>query len=1393
MGNGTGLLAQYFDDLNFSNLLVSRTDATIDFAWGTGSPVLGIASDTFSVRWTGLIEPLYSETYTFHTMTDDGVRLWVNDQLIIDQWVLQGDTEHSGTITLEAGKKYNIRMEYFDNTKGATAKLLWSSPSQQKEIIPQSQLYSDVPGILSFSTPVFQIKEDGTSIAAVEIIRTGGKVGEVSATINLSDGTANTADYNNAPITVTFANGDDSPKTIIIPIVNDTLLEEDETINLTLTNATGGAEIDSQNTAVLTIVDDDFVQSKGTGLTGQYYDNSDFTNLKLFRIDDTVDFAWARRSPAEQISPDTFSVRWTGQVEPLSSEAYTFHTITDDGVRLWIDDQLIIDQWLLQGPTEWSGTINLLAGQKYDIKMEYFDNTKGATAQLLWSSPTVAKQIIPQAQLYPDIVEGQGTGLTGQYYDNSNFTNLKLLRTDAAVDFAWGSGTPSGQIDSDTFSVRWTGQIEPLSSEAYTFHTITDDGVRLWVNDQLIIDKWRLQGPTEWSGTINLLAGQKYDIKMEYFENTGGATAKLLWSSLTVAKEIIPKTQLYAQPILSINDAVATEGDVGTTNLTFTVSLSAPTDKTVTANFATLSNTATEGTDYVANSGTITFAPGTTQQTLTVQIHGDRDLEADENFFLNLTDLNNAFFADNQAVGTIRNDDFLGDFWWPEDVFGHHQIANVKDYGAKGDGLTDDTTAILQAMSENRTIYFPNGTYLVSDTLQWADDRRLLLQGESREHTVIKLKNNRFTNPINPKPVITTFEGGSTGQSFQNSIYNLTVDVGSGNPGAIGVRFLNNNQGGIRNVTIQSSDANELGHTGLALTNPWPGPASFKDVTIKGFDVGIRVNHPEYSNVFENVVLENQRIAGIVNDGNILTIRGLTSNNSVPVIRNEDGRGIVNLIDANLTGGSSSNSAIEMQTGTLYARNVTTSGYQSAIKNSNVVVPGSSLAEYVFHDIYSLFPSPQTSLNLPVEETPEILYDDLSNWASVTTFGAVADDGLDDSAAIQMALDSGKSTIYFPGGNYNISNTLQVGSSVNMITGATYQTILTIDEPLKSQVQPVFRFEGGNQNPVVLERFFGNYGGGEFHWIEQATSRTLVLRNFLTGSGEAYRNTVSGGRLFIEDVTATGWQFEGQKVWARQLNAEGIDTKVLNNGGDVWILGIKTENGGTIVETTAGGRTEVLGGLIYPGGGGNNIPPDQPAFINNESSLTVVGIGESRYGVGSYEILVRETRNGEMQELLNNSEMTQRGNGFLIPLYAGSSKVGDELIGDTTANMLVGDTDSNLLTGGGGADTFVYNSVTEGLDTITDFASDDLFQISASGFGGGLTPGVSLSTTVSESGVFVSSAAPTPIGSSANFLYNTSTGVLSFDLDGTGPGAVVAIVTLEGIPTIDVSQFTIVS
>jgi glucose/arabinose dehydrogenase len=135
-------------------------------------------------------------------------------------------------------------------------------------------------------------------------------------------------------------------------------------------------------------------------------------------------------------------------------------------------------------------------------------------------------------------------GLTGEYYDNPDFTSLALVRTDGTVDFSWGSGSPDASVAPDSFSVRWSGRVTPLYSQTYTFYTTSDDGVRLRINGQSIIDNWTDHGPTENSGTIALAAGQPADLVLEYYENSGGATISLSWSSASQPKGVIPAAQL---------------------------------------------------------------------------------------------------------------------------------------------------------------------------------------------------------------------------------------------------------------------------------------------------------------------------------------------------------------------------------------------------------------------------------------------------------------------------------------------------------------------------------------------------------------------------------------------------------------------------------------------------------------------------------------------------------------------------------------------------------------------------------------------------------------------------------------------------------------------------------
>ena len=141
-GTGSGLNGSYYNGMNFETPVGTRTDANINFNLGTDFPMAGVKTDSFSIRWTGQIQPRYSGTYTFYITSGNGRRVWIDNQLIIDQWINTQST-YTGTIQLTAGQKYDIKAEYFDYTTVANCKLEWSSSLQSREVVPQSQLYTD--------------------------------------------------------------------------------------------------------------------------------------------------------------------------------------------------------------------------------------------------------------------------------------------------------------------------------------------------------------------------------------------------------------------------------------------------------------------------------------------------------------------------------------------------------------------------------------------------------------------------------------------------------------------------------------------------------------------------------------------------------------------------------------------------------------------------------------------------------------------------------------------------------------------------------------------------------------------------------------------------------------------------------------------------------------------------------------------------------------------------------------------------------------------------------------------------------------------------------------------------------------------------------------------------
>lgn len=175
--------------------------------------------------------------------------------------------------------------------------------------------------------------------------------------------------------------------------------------------------------------------------------------------------------------------------------------------------------------------LQLLPGQNYTV------GSQSNAAVVIYPSPTPS-----------------GTGLLGQYYTNSsstytnaanfNPTNLFLTRVDPVIDFNWGP-TNSPNLSNGLYTVRWTGQVQPQYSENYVFDVYSDDGCRLWVNDQLLINNWKAQSVTHATNSIALQAGTRYDIRLDYYQAGGSAQVHLYWYSPSQPEQVIPNSCLY--------------------------------------------------------------------------------------------------------------------------------------------------------------------------------------------------------------------------------------------------------------------------------------------------------------------------------------------------------------------------------------------------------------------------------------------------------------------------------------------------------------------------------------------------------------------------------------------------------------------------------------------------------------------------------------------------------------------------------------------------------------------------------------------------------------------------------------------------------------------------------
>lgn len=308
------------------------------------------------------------------------------------------------------------------------------------------------------------------------------------------------------------------------------------------------------------------------GLLGQYYDTAEPSKLsykRMIRIDENVEFNWQTGSPDASIEPDTFSVAWSGYIEVPVSGNYDFYTYSDDGVQLSIGwgGAPLINRWGLVNLefTKSNQSLYLEQGVKYPFSLKYQEIPINATIFLFWQCDGGPMYIVPPSAFYEcqhhynrysspvhvNVLQESGSGLKGEYFAGAQTVAEGNSTPDHTVDgqninFEWDLSSPDPSIPVDDFSARWTGYLEARYTEEVILQIVSDDGVRMWIDDNLVLDKWQAYSNVLHEVPIAMENGKFYKIKIEYNDLTGGATCVLYWKSEAHDREIIPARYLYA-------------------------------------------------------------------------------------------------------------------------------------------------------------------------------------------------------------------------------------------------------------------------------------------------------------------------------------------------------------------------------------------------------------------------------------------------------------------------------------------------------------------------------------------------------------------------------------------------------------------------------------------------------------------------------------------------------------------------------------------------------------------------------------------------------------------------------------------------------------------------------
>ncbi|WP_309381573.1 glycosyl hydrolase family 28-related protein [Cerasicoccus frondis] len=557
------------------------------------------------------------------------------------------------------------------------------------------------------------------------------------------------------------------------------------------------------------------------------------------------------------------------------------------------------------------------------------------------------------------------------------------------------------------------------------------------------------------------------------------------------------------------------------------------------------------------------------------------------------------------------------------------------------------------------TIYLPEGVYLVSDRILYTHtnltnsgnselNAQIRLRGDGPDKSVIRLadRSKAFQGDF-PRAVVSVMRGERTNVAMSNYVEDLAIDVGSGNPAAVGLDFYANNSGSVRNVAIRSSDGK--GCYGLMLGHANYSGILLKHIQIEGFHTGLHIESRTATMFMtgEDIAIANCEL-GVFTGRPSASLRNIQVSDCQAGVVTDGAGGLLVIVDSQFQG-TPGGQAIELRDGHLYASNIRIRGFERDHQINELVLPELDLPKGVMP-------------RLPVEDTPATPASD--SQCLVNDFGATGDGVADDSDAIQAALNSGAEEVHFGPGKYLLDSPVAIPPGVNRV--AFHFADLVAGPTLRTKRdQGAFIVQGEADTPLLFEDLFAwEQWSGEHYTLEHASQRTLIISDVHTQTLPLYRNSVSGGKVFLDNVACTAgvipgskhhdricMHFTGQQVWARQINPERGEPMMLNDGGYLWILGYKTEDDATAVHTINGGRTEVLGGVLNCGG------RLHAAFLAEDSAMRITTTSNGWCKDNVIHTAIREIQSGKemlfaASEFPNRGLEPNRGPQFIIPLYA---------------------------------------------------------------------------------------------------------------------------------------------